>query len=226
MQTIRILLAADHPVFRDGLKRLLDADPRLRVVGEAGTGPEAVQRVSELSPDVLLLDLSMPDGSGFDVLRALERNTGVRTILLTADLAGPEFLQALQLGARGLVRKDAATTTLTKCIPAVMAGEYWFGRDRLGDLVQALRFLRGVAPSTPGQTLTACERRIVAAVVDGCTNRDIATELGLSGQTIKNYLSHIYDKLGVSNRLELALYAVHHKQDFEAELREIQSSRA
>lgn len=218
MPIIHILVADDHPIFRDGLKRLLDAEPGMRVVGEAGTGRETLARVSELSPDVLLLDLSMPDGSGFDVLRALEGNTRLRTILLTADAAPAQILEALQLGARGLVRKDAATAMLTKCIVAVMAGEYWVGRDRMPDLIHALRRLRGVPPSTPADTLTPRERRVVAAVVAGCTNHDIATELGLSEQTVKNYLSHVYDKLGVSSRLELALYAVHHKLDLGSDL--------
>lgn len=211
MAPIRIVTADDHPIFRDGLKRLLEAESGFRVVGEAGTGREAVQRVSELSPDVLLLDLSMPDGSGLEVLRALDRTTGVRTILLTAAAEKREIIEALQLGARGLVLKDAATSMLPKCIRAVVAGEYWFGRNRLPDLIEALRQLREVPAPSPVQTLTKRELGVIAAVVSGATNRDISEELGLSEQTVKNYLSHIFDKVGVSNRLELALYAMHHK---------------
>ena len=208
---IRILVADDHPIFRDGLKRLLEAEPGLKVVGEAGTGREAVARVAELSPDVLLLDLAMPDGSGFDVLRALDGSSEVRTILLTADAESCQVVQALELGARGLVLKDSATATLTKCIPAVMGGEYWFGRDRMPDLVDALRQLRETPPRAPVQTLTRREIHVITAVAGGATNRDISAELGLSEQTVKNHLSHIFDKVGVSNRLELALFAIHHK---------------
>jgi DNA-binding NarL/FixJ family response regulator len=211
MPPIRIVTADDHPIFRDGLKRLLEAEKGFAVVGEAGTGREAVQRVTELSPDVLLLDLAMPDGSGLDVLRTLDRTSTVRSILLTAAAEKREIIEALQLGARGLVLKDAATALLPKCIRAVVAGEYWFGRNRLPDLIDALRQLREVPPPSPVQTLTKRELRVIAAVVSGATNRDISEELGLSEQTIKNYLSHIFDKVGVSNRLELALYAMHHK---------------
>lgn len=210
--SIRIVTADDHPIFRDGLRRLLEAEPGFQVVGEAGTGREAAELVARLAPDVLLLDLSMPDGAGLDVLRAMDRESDVRVILLTVAAEKWQILEALQLGARGLITKDAATATLPRCIRAVMAGEYWLGRDRLPDIIDALRQLRRVPPPPPpAQTLTAAERRVVAAVVSGATNRDIAEELRLSEQTVKNYLSHIFDKLGVSNRLELALYAMHHK---------------
>jgi DNA-binding NarL/FixJ family response regulator len=211
MQNIRIVTADDHPIFRDGLRRLLDAEPYFEVVGEAGSGTEALQRVSDLSPDVLLLDLAMPDGSGLDVLRALDRGSGVRPILLTAAAEKRDMVEALQLGARGLVLKHSATALLHKCIRAVVAGEYWFGHDRLPDLIDALRQLRDVPVQPPAQRLTRREIQVVAAVVSGATNRDISTELGLSEQTVKNHLSNIFDKVGVSNRLELALYAIHHK---------------
>jgi DNA-binding NarL/FixJ family response regulator len=208
---IRIVTADDHPIFRDGLRRLLDAEPGFTVVGEACTGREAVERVAALSPDILLLDLSMPDGSGLEVMRAIDRTSDVRVILLTVSAEKREIVEALQLGARGLMLKDAATATLPKCIRAVMAGEYWLGRNRISDIVEALRELRAAPPSSPAQTLTPAERRVVAAVASGATNRDIAAELQLSEQTVKNYMSHIFDKLGVSNRLELALYAMHYK---------------
>lgn len=211
MQNIRIVTADDHPIFRDGLRRLLEAEEGFEVVGEAGSGREAVDRVAALVPDVLLLDLAMPDGSGLDVLRAIDRSLGVRPILLTAAADKRDMLEALQLGARGLVLKHSATPLLHKCIRTVVAGEYWFGRDRMPDLVEALRQLREVPQLSPVQTLTRREIHVITAVAGGATNRDISEELGLSEQTVKNHLSHIFDKVGVSNRLELALYAIHHK---------------
>jgi DNA-binding NarL/FixJ family response regulator len=211
MSAIRILLVDDHPVVRDGLRFMLEAEPGMQVIGEAGTVRDAVQSIAALSPDVVLLDIALPDASGIDVLRAMDRSNKVKIVLLTAAAEKEEIVEALQLGARGLVLKDAASTLLTKCIRAVAAGEYWFGRDRVGDLIDALRHLREVPVPSPAQTLTRRELRVVAAVVCGSTNRDISAELGLSEQTVKNYLSHIFDKVGVSNRLELALYAMHHK---------------
>lgn len=210
MQNIRIAIVDDHPIFRDGLRRLLEAEPGFEVVCEAGSVHDAAQRLADLSPDVLLLDLALPDGTGLDVLRALGQST-IRSILLTAAAEKREMIEALQLGARGLVLKESATALLHKCIRTVVAGEYWFGRDRMPDLVEALRQLREAKPASPAQTLTRREVHVIAAVVSGATNRDISEELGLSEQTVKNHLSHIFDKLGVSNRLELALYAIHHR---------------
>jgi DNA-binding NarL/FixJ family response regulator len=109
------------------------------------------------------------------------------------------------------VLKHSATALLHKCIRTVVAGEYWFGHDRLPDMIDALRQLREPPVTSPVQTLTRREIHVIAAVVSGATNRDISEQLGLSEQTVKNHLSHIYDKVGVSNRLELALFAIHHK---------------
>ena len=211
MQNIRIVIVDAHPIFRDGLRRLLEAEPGFEVVGESGNATDAVPRIRTLSPDVLLLDLALPDGTGLDVLRAVGRWNGVRPILLTAAADKRETIEALQLGARGLVLKDSATALLHKCIRVVVSGEYWFGRDRMPDLVDALRQLHENPAATPAQTLTRREVHVIAAVLNGATNRDISEQLGLSEQTVKNHLSHIFDKLGVSNRLELALYAIHHK---------------
>jgi DNA-binding NarL/FixJ family response regulator len=168
--------------------------------------------VAEVSPDVLLLDLKLPDMSGLDVLRALDAaHSELRVILLTADADGKQVVEALQLGARGLVLKESATAMLLKAIRCVMQGQYWFGRDQVPNLVDALQRLAAPRTLSPAETLTSRELRVIAAVVEGGTNRDIARELGMSEQTVKNHLSHIFDKLGVSNRLELALYAIEHK---------------
>jgi DNA-binding NarL/FixJ family response regulator len=213
-ETIRIVIADDHPIFRDGLRRLLEADAHFEVVGEAGNGDEAVAQVAKLRPDILLLDLAMPQASGLKALQDLsELGFPVRPVLLTAGIDPDETITALQLGARGVILKESATQLLYRCLQAVMAGEYWVGHDRVHDIVQHLRAATSKAdsPATPAQMLTRREMQIVSAIIEGASNKDIGRQFNLSEQTIKNHLSHIFDKVGVSNRLELALYAVHHK---------------
>ena len=211
---IRIVIADDHPLVREGLRTLLERQPGFTVAGEASDGVEAVQMTRDLKPDVLLLDLAMPRMNGLEVLKALaDSATDVRTVLLTATIEREETVRALRLGARGVVLKESATQMLYKCIRAVMAGEFWVGHERIADLMQTLRQIER-APDTdrsPASRLTRRERQVIAAIVHGASNKDIANELRLSEQTVKNHLSHVFDKLGVSNRLELALYAVHHR---------------
>src|ERR1700756_4428211 len=129
--TVRIVIADDHTIFRDGLRRLLEAEPELEVVGEAADGHEAVAQTKQAEPDVLLLDLNMPRLPGMEAMRELSaagdgRNTKI--IVLTAAIERVQIVQALQLGARGVVMKEAATQLLMKAIRTVMAGEYWIGR--------------------------------------------------------------------------------------------------
>jgi len=215
----RILIADDHPIFRDGLKRLLEAERGFKVIGEACDGVEAVSLVRQLRPEILLLDLTMPRRPGLEALRELSTESlSVRVILLTAAAEKEQIVEALQLGARGVVLKDSATQILLKAIHAVMNGEYWVGRESVSNLVQYLRSLIDSSSAASRQKrygLTPRELEIISAVVAGYANKEIAEHFKISEDTVKHHLSNIFDKLGVSTRLELALFAVNQSIPFK-----------
>ena len=216
MHAIRILIADDHPVFRQGLLSVFRSEPEFTIVGEATDGRRALELTRKLNPDILLLDLVMPHLTGLETLRELAGSaTPVRTIVLTASIEKEQIAQALQLGARGILLKDAATEILLAGIRTVMNGEFWVGQKKVTDLVEILRsYMPGPAePKGPKQTfgLTARELEVVSAIVSGFTNREIAGKFSISEQTVKHHLRNIFDKVGVSNRLELALFAINHQ---------------
>ena len=212
---VRIVIADDHPLFRDGLARLLEADPAFRVVGQAGDGAEAIRIVAELRPDILLLDLSMPTTSGLGVLAALPPDSSVHVVVLTAAADEGQVLDALKHGARGILLKEAATPLLYKCIRCVMQGQYWLGRDDIADVVQAMRVATMHPPDATKRPerfkLTPRELEIVARVAAGESNREIAERLSVREHTVKHHLTNIFDKTGVFSRLELAVFAINHR---------------
>ncbi len=216
---MRILIADDHPIFRDGLKRLLESEGEFKVIGEACDGVEAVAMARQLIPEIMLLDLAMPRRQGLETLRELASDArSVRVILLTAAAEKEQIVEALQLGARGVVLKDSATQILLKSIRAVMNGEYWVGRESVSNLVQYLRTLVTPPSAFPQRNkyrLTPRELEIIAAVVAGFANKEIAQYFKISEDTVKHHLSNIFDKVGVSSRLELALFAVNQSLPFK-----------
>jgi len=198
---IRIVIADDHPILRDGLRRLLEAQQDLQVVGEATNGQEAIQLVRACNPDILLLDLAMPLMRGIEALRILsQEQSQARVILLTAELHPLEAKQALRMGARGVVMKEAAPELLLRSIRCVHAGEYWLDTEMVRDWLLDSEASRGE------RSLTYREHELVREVEEGRSNREIAMRLKIREATVKRHLSTIYEKLGVTSRLELATF--------------------
>jgi DNA-binding NarL/FixJ family response regulator len=216
MHAIRILIADDHPVFRQGLLSVFRNEPEIKIVGEATDGRQALELTRKLNPDILLLDLVMPHLTGLETLRELAgAAVPVRTIVLTASIEKEQIAQALQLGARGILLKDSATDILLAGIRTVMEGKFWVGENKVTDLVEILRSYMPVPTGSKDTKktfgLTARELDVVSAIVSGFTNREIAGKFSISEQTVKHHLRNIFDKTGVSNRLELALFAINHQ---------------
>jgi len=212
-EQIRILIADRDEAFRVEYRALLETQADFEVAGTVGDGVEAIRLAFETRPDVLLLDYAVPALSGLDVLRTLQRaNLPVRTILLAGDLDKPTLVETLQLGARGFVARTTPGELVCKSIRKVNSGELWIGRDMMTEVVKALSAAMPAAetPTRSDFGLTRREREILTLVVEGETNKGIARRLSVGEDTIKHHLTSIFNKTGVSSRLELALFALHY----------------
>jgi two-component system, NarL family, nitrate/nitrite response regulator NarL len=220
---IRIVVADDHPIFRDGLCRLLSLEDDFEVVAQAQDGRQVLDVLQQFEPDILLLDLKMPGLDGLATLQRLQiAKNKTRVIVLTASDDKNEFVQAMKLGTSGIVLKQTATELLIKSIRKVHAGEIWLDSYTTAAVIRQF-VANDEQPQMPPMQqqhsmpsrererspLSQREREIVALVAQGFKNKEMAEKMFISEQTVKNHLHNIFDKLGVSDRLELALYAIH-----------------
>ena len=214
---IRVLIADDHPIVRDGLRKLLGLEEDIQVVGEACDGRQVLEQIQELDPDILLLDLRMPNLDGLSALQAMQQtNKRTRVIVLTASEDKNEFVQAMKLGCSGIVLKQTAPELIVKSIRKVNQGEIWLDSHTTAAVMRQfaspadqMSMSGGGAKARERSPLSQREREIVALVAQGYKNKEMAEKMFISEQTVKNHLHNIFDKLGVSDRLELALYAIH-----------------
>ena len=210
------MIADDHEIFRDGVRNLLSAEPDLTVVAEAHSGDEIPALVAEHEPDILLLDLQIRGTDSLATLQHLQAlKTRTRVIVLTSSDDKDQFLRVLRFGSSGIIQKKTPTELLIKSIRKVHSGEIWLDRATTAEVMRKFASLKDMSPGSnsgrerEASPLSNREREIVGLVAQGFKNKEMAEKMFISEQTVKNHLHNIFDKLGVSDRLELALYAIH-----------------
>lgn len=219
-QKLRVFIVDDHAMVRAGVKMLLEAFPDIRVVGEAAGKTDVERKILESEADVLLLDIRIPGSSGFEICRDLLKNPEAPSVLMLTSYSDPALLnEAIQAGAQGFVLKNADGEALADAIRRVAAGESVLDRTLSARLFETLRQRTNVSDTRNSirvAQLSAQERKVLAGVVDGKTNKEIAMELELSPKTVKNYLSNAMDKLGVGRRAQAAAIYVKHQNELQS----------
>ena len=211
---IRILIADDHPVFRRGLRMIIEAEASMKVVAEAEDGMTALARIQAEEPDVAVLDVDMPNGGGFDVVRQMQKlNLATAVIFLTMYKDEGLFNKALDLGALGYILKDSAIGDIVASVKAVAAGENYISQPLATFLVKRSRRLTEFVQHTPSiNDLTPAERRILRLIADHKTSREIASELFISVRTVERHRLNICDKLDIHGSNALIRFALENKQ--------------
>jgi len=208
METVRVLVADDHPLFRDGLRALLASVPDVELVGEAGTGDEAIRLAAELEPDAILMDIQMPDKNGIEATRSiLKVNPDIGVIVLTMFEDDDSVFSAMRAGARGYILKGANQTDLLRAIRSVAAGEALFGPAIAQRLITYFAASSRSVQPPAFPDLTEREREILTLIAQGRNNTEIADQLFISPKTVRNHISSIFSKLQVADRAQAIVRA-------------------
>ncbi len=210
---IRILIADDHPVFRVGLRRIIESQPDFEVVSEASDGESALELIEKVRPSIVVLDISMPKLDGLALARRLVAlNPPVEVILVTMYREKKLFKQALEVGVKGYVLKDSAVTDIVSCIRAVAAGQNYASPELTTYLVNRVRQAdSGNGPRSGLESLTASELRVLSLIADGKTTREIAQDLFISPRTVETHRNNICQKLDLHGSNALMKFALEHK---------------
>jgi len=210
--SVRVFLADDHAMVRDGLRMVLDAQPDMKVVGEAADGREAVRLVTELDPDVVIMDIAMPELNGIDATHLiLEQNSGVKVIILSMYLSSEYVARAMRAGALGYLLKASASIMLVDAVRAVIAGQRYLCQRVKDNLIDdyLVRYSEKQAKS-PIERLSAREREVLQLIVEGKSSVEVAEKLSLSPSTVDTYRSRIMQKLGLTDLPGLVKFAIRH----------------
>ena len=222
---IRVLVADAYPIVLEGLRNVFADHPEITIVGEATDGAEAIEKAVSLEPDVVLMDIKLPRVDGLTVLRSIQARAPKAKILLFASPEyREEFVEAMKLGCSGVLQKDVATPLIEKSIRKVFAGEIWLDSNTTAAVMRKFATPGENSPGGPGNgktpreraQLSQREREIIILIAQGYKNKEIAEKMFITEQTVKNHLHNVFDKIGVSDRLELALYAIHNSLHLRA----------
>ncbi len=212
MKLIRVFLADDHTVLRDSLRAFLGMFPDIEIVGEASDGIETLEKVENLRPDVLLLDMNMPRLSGLDVLRRISKRLPECHVLILTQYESPQYvLPALELGAKGFLLKRAGGQEVVQAIRALAAGESFLHPSVAGYVIEAaMQKTTAAAPTETTANLTMRQKEVLSLIAEGLTNTEIAQALSISPKTVDKHRANLMEKLGIHTRAGLIRYALNH----------------
>ncbi|MBP3616682.1 MAG: response regulator transcription factor [Lachnospiraceae bacterium] len=210
---IQVLLVDDHSMVREGIKQLLELDGDIKIIGEAGNGEQCLEMIDTLNPDVVLLDINMPQMNGLEVLEKLkEKKSKQKVLILTIHNEVEYLMRAVDIGVSGYVLKDSDSTVLKEAIYAVTDGENYIDAT-MTPLLKEQSYLRELQKEARSKEklLSSREIEVLCALAEGLYNKEIASKLQISEKTVKNHVSNIFKKIGVSDRTQAAVYAIKHK---------------
>lgn len=210
--SVDVLIGADEPIVRYGIRKLIETDDCLRIAGEAADCPAILKLTNQLKPDILILDFATRQAMSEVLISLSSSQLRPRTIVLVPAAERERMFHAFKLGARGVLLKHSATDLLLASIHAVVGGQYWLAQQAISSIAEipwdCARHGNTQEPAT--YRLTPREFEIINTIVAGCSNKDVGRKFSISERTVKHHLSNIYEKLGLSSRLELAIFAINH----------------